>query len=147
MKILITLFVFSSLSVYSQNDALNYDKLLELQKEMHTLQIQFNDYLKVVEHNSEFNSMETVFDSYTLINYVFEPIKLVAYVQNFHFTKSEKKLFENYQKNIIERTLDSFELEKNRLNRYKSYISKEAMKINIDEAIIIIDKTIAELKR
>lgn len=142
-----TLFVFSSLSIYSQNDALNYDKLSELQREIFTLHTQFNDYFQVMEHNADYNSMVSILDSYFIMNYVFEPLKVIAYVQNFHFTKSEKKLLENYQKDIIKSALETFELQKEKFNENKSYLSKEVMKKNIGEAIIIIDKTIDELKK
>ena len=121
--------------------------MLEFQKEMYALHSQFNDYFQVMEDNSERETMETILNHYTIIGYVFEPLKVMAYVQNFHFTKSEKKLLDNYKKNKIKNEIESLKLEKKIFSEKKSYLSKEVMKENLDEAIIIIDKTIAELKR
>jgi len=144
MNFFLILFSFLSVSIYSQNVDLNM--FTNLQEDMFRLNKQLVDYSVAV--SPQYDAMiSNISGTYTLALSYYKQILEIAFVQKFNIKNVEEKNSIVDEQIRIEQWIKTFEDFKADIYYRQKVLYNLKLKRNTEDVILVLDKTINELKK
>jgi hypothetical protein len=144
MKLLLILFSVLSVSIYSQR--LDINKFTDLQEDLFKLNNQLVDY-GVAYSLQNYEIIANINGTYTSVLSYYKQILEVTFAQKFNAGNADEKNSTIDEQIRIEEWIKTFEDFKADISYRQKILYDPKLKKNTEDAIMVLDKSIKELKK